>query len=84
MPATATATSPTNFENRKLRLISRIAQMDDEAVLSLIEDLVEADSEAVLTKEEAAIVEQRLVGFRAKPNEFVTLEQLAGKIQNRQ
>ncbi len=57
--------------------------MDDEAVLSLIEDLVEADSEAVLTKEETAIIEQRLVGFRAKPKEFVTLEQLAGKTLKR-
>ena len=83
MPATATATSH-NFENRKLQLITRIAQMDDEAVLSLIEDLVDEDFEAVLTKEETAIVEQRLADFKAKPNEFVTLDQLAGKIQNMQ
>ncbi len=83
MPATATATSH-NFENRKLRLITRIAQMDDETVLSLIEDLVDEDSEAVLTKEETAIVEQRLADFRARPDGFTTLEQLAGKIQNLQ
>ena len=58
--------------------------MDDEAVLSLIEDLVDEEPEGVLTNEEFAIVEQRLVDFRAKPHEFTTLEQLAGKIQNMQ
>ncbi|MCU0347291.1 MAG: hypothetical protein MUC59_10115 [Saprospiraceae bacterium] len=80
----ATAISQPNIENRKLRLISRIAEMADENVLSLIEELVDEETEGALSNEELAIVEQRLTDFKATPNQFTTLEQLAGKIQNRQ
>ena len=72
------------MESRKLQLLVRIAQIEDETVIDILEDIAyEApENSPVLTKEEFAIVEKRLADFRANPDDFVTLEQLETEIKS--
>ena len=77
-----TATVPTNLEARKIQLIMKIAQLEDEQLVSYLEDLIfdEDASIPALSPEEWSLVEERLASFRLHPDVFVTLEQLAGKL----
>lgn len=82
MPETTVSKSTKNIENRKLRLITQIAQMSSESMLSRIEELMEEGADSVLTKEEMEIVDKRLAEFQANPTGFVTLAELSAKLQS--
>jgi hypothetical protein len=79
IPATA---NQGGFEGRKLKLISKIADLKDEETLDLIEAIVSEGGEPVLTDEEIAMVEGRHVDFQNKPNDFITMAALKEKLKS--
>lgn len=76
-PATV---NESGFEGRKLKLISKIADLKDEETLDLIEAIVSEGGEPVLSDEEIAMVEARHVDFQNKPNDFITMPALRQKL----
>ena len=70
------------FEGRKLKLISKIAVLNDEETLDLIEAIVATGGEPVLTDEEIAMVESRHAVFQSSPNGFTTMEALNEKLKS--
>lgn len=84
METTVLAPAPKSLDTRKLQLLMRIAQVDNEDLIQYLEDIlleenIEAADEA--TDEEIALVESRIAEFRANPNGFVTLEDFAKQLK---
>jgi hypothetical protein len=81
--AAASIPQPKSLEARKLQLLIRIAQTEDEQLIALWEDIIfdipEAGDE--VTDEEIALVEARIAEFRANPDDFVTLDDFAKQLK---
>ena len=83
MEIAALAPEPKSMDTRKLHLLMRIAQVDDEELIQYLEDILLEDIEdaEVATDEEIALVEARIAEFRTNPNDFVTLEAFAKQMK---
>jgi len=79
MESAALSPKPKSLEARKLHLLMRIAQTEDEALIGFWEAVIFSETEAgdEATDEEIALVEARIAEFRANPGDFVSLEEFA-------
>ena len=81
MQAAITTVPPiaSNLEIRKLHLIRRIAELESEELLSMMEELLSdyfLSDDLRLTEEEEALIEERLAELRDKPQNVLAWEVL--------
>ena len=72
---------------RKLNIIGRVASLDDEHLLALIENLLYEETETLddesLTESESALLEVRVAAYHADPDDEISWEEVKIDLKTR-
>ncbi len=75
----------TNILERKLNIIGRVAALDDEQLLKLIESLLFDETETLddesLTESESALLRERVDAYHANPDDEIPWEEVKANLK---